>query len=143
MAHIVKTLVPGISLTDGKFYPSANAVVTLTDAQYAQLSPSVFYDNILLDLGTGTTVSTVPVGLPTTSTQGSGTLSTGNVAAAGTVVTPMTQWTMVHNLGFYPAALCCLDTQGNIMWPSSIDWPDLNTMTAGWSQLESGSWKVS
>lgn len=46
----MKTLVGGLELPDGNLYPSANTVVTLTDAQYALLAPAVF-PGLMQDLG--------------------------------------------------------------------------------------------
>lgn len=50
MSRLVKTLVQGLSLPDGNWYP-ANATVTLTDDQFADLDPNIFTSGKLQDLG--------------------------------------------------------------------------------------------
>lgn len=67
----------------------------------------------------------------------------GEPAAQGTVVDPDTHWVLQHNLGWYPAAVWCQDTQGTQLLSGAVQWPDANTVTVDWSQLEAGTWKVS
>lgn len=50
MARLVKTLVNGLSLPDGNWYP-INSTVSLTDGEFALLDPIVFTSGKLQDLG--------------------------------------------------------------------------------------------
>lgn len=66
MSRQVKTLKPGLALPDGHVYPNINTTVTLTDIQFAKVSPESFTNGFLEDLGG------VPDGGYLTPTEGDG-----------------------------------------------------------------------
>lgn len=64
MSRQVKTLISGLSLPNGRYYPDANTVVTLTDEEFLDLDPAMFTRNWLEalppvgDLVFGSTINT-------------------------------------------------------------------------------------
>lgn len=42
MSRQVKTLIAGLNLPNGKYYPAADSVVTLTDDEFLDLDPAMF-----------------------------------------------------------------------------------------------------
>lgn len=64
MSRQVKTLISGLSLPNGRYYPDANTVVTLTDEEFLELDPALFTRSWLEalppvgDLVFGTTINT-------------------------------------------------------------------------------------
>lgn len=51
MGRQVKTLVPGLTLPNGRFYPAAQTVVVLTDDEFNDIASAAFTANLLQDLG--------------------------------------------------------------------------------------------
>lgn len=66
MSHQVKTLLNGVVLPDGNTY-SSGAVVTLTNAQYLAMAPTLFSNGSILDLGGTNTIQTINNFSPDTS----------------------------------------------------------------------------
>lgn len=110
MSHIVKVLQVPLSLGFIPQVLQVGTILQLTDEQFAQISPAAFTDAnpMLQDI---TPITNVGPKLNFTFNQPN----------------PSSTWTIVHNLGYYPAGLVCEDGLGNIIGGFNRVDPDVNT----------------